>query len=307
MEFDLKVNSSSIVGSNCLMRSKLFVPGSRPSLFDKAALGPADVLSFDLEDSVLPDKKSEARAAVAGFLRQDSTVRNKIMIARVNEPGSEWFHSDIAMLVGPGLDIINLPKVESVDQINMAVDEISRIERSQGLTKETGILANIETPKGLRLAFEIATANPRVMGLQIGFTDFSRICGIDSRDKTALNSVRLSVRFAAAEAGIATFDGAFLDVNSPDLFRIDAEEARNFGFVGKSCIHPTQVPIANEVFSPDAGEVARAESILAAAAEKMQAGVGAFLHEGKMIDAPVISRAKSLVSRATAVREHSTK
>jgi citrate lyase subunit beta/citryl-CoA lyase len=211
------------------------------------------------------------------------------------------------MLVGPGLDIINLPKVESADQINMAVDEISRIERSQGLTKEIGILANIETPKGLRLAYEIATADPRVMGLQIGFTDFSRICGIDSRDKTALNSVRLSVRFAAAEADIVTFDGAFLDVKSPDLFRANAEEARDLGFVGKSCIHPTQVPIANEVFSPDAGDVARAESILAAAAENVQAGVGAFLHEGKMIDAPVISRARALVSRATALRENSTK
>jgi citrate lyase subunit beta/citryl-CoA lyase len=229
------------------------------------------------------------------------------MIARVNELGSEWFQADIEMLVGTGLDIINLPKVESADQVHMAVDEISRIERSQSLTKETGILANIETPKGLRLAFEIATANPRVMGLQIGFTDFSRVCGIDSRGRTALSSVRLSVRFAAAEAGIATFDGAFLDVKSPDLFRANAEEARDLGFVGKSCIHPTQVPIANEVFSPDAGEVARAESILAAALEKTQAGVGAFLHEGKMIDAPVISRAKALVSRATALREHSTK
>jgi citrate lyase subunit beta / citryl-CoA lyase len=289
------------------MRSKLFVPGSRPALFEKALLSAADVVSFDLEDAVVPDKKAEARASVASFLRGGPATDGKLVVVRVNELRSEWFRSDIEMLVGAGLDIINLPKVESREQILAAVDEISRTERIAGVTTETGLLANIETPKGLRLALEIATASHRVMGLQIGFADFSMGCGIDRREKTVLNAVRLAVRFAAAEAGIVAFDGAFLDVNDTDEFRTDALDARRLGFVGKSCIHPTQVPIANEVFSPDAEEIARAEFVLAAASQKTRDGIGAFLHDGKMIDNPVILQARAVVSRAALVREISPK
>lgn len=292
------VDSSSTFFSKQPMRSKLFVPGSRPELFAKALAGAADALAFDLEDAVVRERKSEAREAVAAFLRRHMAARDKLAIVRVNGSPGELFLRDIEAVVGAGLDIINLPKVESRDDILKAVDAIAKAEERSGLGRQVGILANIETPRGLRLAFEIATADPRVMGLQAGFMDFSLACGMTSQNKNALNAVRFAVRCASAEAGIAAFDTAFGDVKDSDAFRDEAQEARDLGFAGKSCVHPSQVPIANAVFSPGPEEIARAERILAAASEATERGVGAFVHEGQMIDNPVIAQARAMMTLA---------
>jgi len=280
------------------IRSKLFVPASRPELFPKAFLSDADALSFDLEDAVVDAKKAQARADIAAYLANPTLRSDKLTIVRVNGLATEYFTADIKALAGAGVDVINLPKVQCREDILRALDAITNAEAARQTTKSVGILANIETPKGLRLAFEIASADPRVIGLQLGFTDFSLACGIHSQNKTALNAVRLAIRLAAAEAGIATYDGAFPDVRNPDGYRSEAEEARDLGFAGKSCIHPSQIAIANEVFSPSAEEIARAEAILSAAGEADKRGVGAFLHAGKMIDAPIIARARGVMALA---------
>jgi citrate lyase subunit beta/citryl-CoA lyase len=261
-------------------------------------LSAADALSFDLEDAVIPGRKAEARGDVAAYLKNAQPIGGKIIIVRVNGLSSEFFGADVTALVGVGVDLINLPKVESREDILRALDAIRAAEHSLGAAKPIGILANIETPKGLRLAFQIATVDPRVMGLQLGFTDFSLACGIHSQNKTALNAVRLGIRFAAAEAGIPSYDGAFVDVKNLDAFRRDAEEARDLGFAGKSCIHPSQIAIANEVFAPNAAEIAQAASILAAADAANERGAGAFLHEGKMIDIPIVARARGVIALA---------
>lgn len=283
------------------MRSKLFVPGSRPELFAKAMAGSADSLSFDLEDSVVPARKAEARNSVASFLASRRDACDKLIVVRVNDVSSEWFADDIQAICGSGVDIINVPKVESPDEIVGVERAIQSFTGGSAEQREIALLANIETPKGLRLAFDIASASPRVMGLQIGFTDFSLSCGIDSQDKSALTAVRVGVRFASAELDILSLDGAFTDIKNLDAFRQDAEAARRLGFAGKSCIHPTQVAIANEVFSPQPEDVARARSILTAADSKTEQGVGAFMHEGKMIDKPIIARARALVAKASAI------
>ena len=280
------------------IRSKLFVPGSRPELFPKAMASAADAVSFDLEDAVLESRKGEARNEVARFLRESTGRRDKVVIVRVNALGGDLFGSDIEAVVGDGLDIINLPKVESREDILRTVEAIARAEERSGASGQTGILANIETPKGLRLAYEIASADPRVIGLQIGFTDFSLACGIESRNSVALNVVRLAVRFASAEAGIASYDGAFVDVKDGDGFRAEAEEARDLGCAGKSCIHPSQIAIANAVFSPRSADVVRAEALLAAAETSTANGAGSFVHEGKMIDLPILARARGVLTLA---------
>jgi citrate lyase subunit beta/citryl-CoA lyase len=177
-------------------------------------------------------------------------------------------------------------------------EAIAKAEEAAGLEQQIGILANIESPKGLRLAHEIAATHPRVMGLQLGFVDLSHAFGIRLPNPQALNTIRLAVRSAAAEAGIAAFDTAFANVKDAEAFRVDAEDACNLGFAGKSCIHPSQVAIANTVFSPTDEEVARAEALLQAAEEAKQQGMGAFMHEGGMVDMPIISRAQSVVKLA---------
>lgn len=274
------------------------MPGSRPELFPKAFAGGADAISFDLEDAVVPASKDQARRDVVAGLTGLVNDSDKVVIVRVNALSTDHFSADVAALAGVGADIINLPKVETRDDILRALDKISRTESLAGSAHQANILANIETPKGLRLALEIATADSRVIGLQLGFTDFSLACGIHPQDKTALNAVRVAIRFASAEAGIACYDGAFPDVKDVDAFRRECEEARNLGFAGKSCIHPSQVVIANDVFAPTAHEVARAVAIIDAASKATESGMGAFLHEGEMIDIPIVVRAQAVVALA---------
>jgi citrate lyase subunit beta / citryl-CoA lyase len=281
-----------------MIRSKLFVPGSRPELFEKAAGSAADALSFDLEDAVAQEMKAEARANVASFLQRATDFAGKIMIVRVNEISSPLFEADVEAIVNAGLDIINVPKLESADEVSNVIETIARAEKARGLNGKIGLLANIETPKGLRMAAEIAVADPRVVGLQIGFKDLLSRWGIESGDAVAQQYVRLQVRLAAAEAGIAAYDGAFTDVKQPDAFRAEAENARRMGFAGKTCIHPSQVPIANEVFAPRAAEIAHAEKVLAAATDAATRGSAVFTLDGQMIDEPIIAQARAVVALA---------
>ena len=282
-----------------MIRSKLFVPGSRPELFEKAAGSAADALSFDLEDAVAAEKKEEARKHIATFLSRAKDFPGKIMIVRVNVIASHLFEADVEAVVSAGANIIiNLPKVESAADVKKAVGTIAHAEKFTGPENKIGLLANIETPKGLRVAAEIAAADSRVMGLQIGFKDLLSQWGIDSRDATAQQVIRLQVRLAAAEAGIAAYDGAFTDIKQPDAFRAEAENARRMGFAGKSCIHPSQISIANEVFAPRAEEIAYAEKVLAAAREAAGRGAGVFTMDGQMIDEPIIAQARSVVALA---------
>lgn len=281
-----------------MIRSKLFVPGSRPELFEKATASAADALSFDLEDAVAQEKKAEARAHVASFLERSTAFAGKIMIVRVNEISSPMFDADVEAIIGPGLNIINVPKLESSDDVSKAAGTIARVEKTRGLNGKIGLLANIETPKGLRMAAEIAAADPRVVGLQIGFKDLLARWGIESGDPVAQQYVRLQVRLAAAEAVIAAYDGAFTDVKHPEAFRAEAENARRMGFAGKTCIHPSQIPIANEVFAPRAEEIAYAERVLAAARAAAGRGTAVFTLDGQMIDEPIIEQARAIIALA---------
>lgn len=285
-----------------LMRSKLFVPGSRPELFAKAAASAADALSFDLEDAVAGDRKAEARAAVAGFLRQRGKDDQKLVVVRANGWASGLIEADLDAIVGPGLDMLNLPMVESAEEIRDTAAALARREAAQGLSRPIPILANIETPKGFRLAAAIAAADPRVVGLQIGYADLFEPFGIERRDEAALGHVRVAIRLAAAEAGIAAFDGAFAGVSDPARFEAECLAAQRLGFSGKSCIHPTQIPIANRCFLPGPEAVARAKRVVEAADEAQRKGVGAYLVDGQMVDAPFVVRARAilaLVERAT--------
>src|SRR5262249_44859026 len=152
----------------------------------------------------------------------------------------EFFAADVEAVAGPGLDLITLPKVDATSDIHAAAEALARAERTYGLTRRIGILATIETPRALRRAAEIACADPRMAGLQIGYADLLEPLGIDRANQHAVQFTRVAVRFAAAEAGIAAYDGIVADVSRPDIFRAEAEAARRLGFTGMTCIHPTQ-------------------------------------------------------------------
>jgi citrate lyase subunit beta/citryl-CoA lyase len=281
------------------MRSKLFVPGSRPELFAKALAGAADAISIDLEDAVEEGRKAEARAMVGDLLRSmPPSSSDKIVIVRVNGLDSRHYEADLDAVVWPALDLLNLPKAESAVDILALAKALARRESERGMERHIGILATIESPRGLRHAAEIAAADHRVAGLQIGFADLFEPLAIDRRDKAAVHQVQLQVRLAAGEADVWAYDAAFTAVKDPDGFREEAERARRLGYIGKSCIHPTQVALANEVFRPADDEIAWALRVTEAAQEAKGKGIGAFLVDGRMIDAPFIRRAETMLAVA---------
>jgi citrate lyase subunit beta/citryl-CoA lyase len=279
------------------MRSKLFVPGSRPELFEKALASRADGVSFDLEDAVAESAKSAARHQLATFLGQLPHTE-KTLVVRINGLDSAHYLADLEALAGTRVDIVNLPKVESAAQILQLVADLERIERTASSAANIRILANIESPRGLRLAADIACAHPRVMGLQLGFADLLEPLGINRREATVIRQIQLSVRMAAGEANIAAYDAAFAAIKDPQAYHEEARYARGLGFTGKSCIHPTQIDMANEAFMPSAEEIDRAQRFVAAADEAEAAGVGAYQVDGQMVDAPFVVRARMILDQA---------
>ena len=263
-----------------LMRSKLFVPGSRPELFGKAMASAADALSFDLEDAVAPGRKAEARGNLATFLRQTARRPGRTMVVRVNAVGTEHFRPDMDAVVGPSLDLVNLPMVEEASAVIEAAAMLDRLEATGGV--RTGLLVNIETPKGLRKAAELAAAHDRVVGLQIGYADLLEPCGIERSDPAAIGQIRVMVRLAAAEANVAAYDGAFAAVNDPDGYRAECEAARRHGFAGKTCIHPSQIALANAAFLPSPAEIAWSHGASSRPRRRpRRSGLGAILVDGR--------------------------
>jgi citrate lyase beta subunit len=246
------------------MRSKLFVPGSRPELFAKALAGAADAISFDVEDSVPEDSKARAREQVAAFLRSGAAgFSGKLTIVRINALGSAHFEGDLMAFAGPQVALLNLPKAQCATDVRQAVAALESAERRNGVTRPIGLLVNIETARALRLAPEIAAAS-----------------------------------MACAESGKFAYDSAYPDVADAAGFRREAEQARKLGYVGKSCIHPQQVALANEVFGAATLDLDTARRIVAAAKDAAQAGRGAFLLDGRMIDLPFVKRAQAVLAEA---------
>jgi citrate lyase subunit beta/citryl-CoA lyase len=282
-----------------LMRSKLFVPASRPEFFAKALASEADAISFDLEDAVQESRKVEARRTLQTFLRETPPrSRGKVVIVRVNRLTTPHFEADIAAVTRPGVDMINLPKPESAEDVRAAAAVLARYETERGIERPIGILPNIESPRGLRLAAEIARAHPRVVGLQLGLGDLFEPFGIDRTDAVAVHGAQLAVRLAAAEAGLWACDTAYAAVKDADGFTREAEAARRLGYIGKSCIHPSQIALANAVFRPSDAEIAAALRVVEAARGAEANGVGAFLVDGRMIDGPFIKRAEAILGAA---------
>lgn len=284
-----------MAGLSALMRSKLFVPASRPELFAKAASSAADALSFDLEDAVIDARKESARAALAAYLGE--TIHRQLVVVRINGLHTRWCEEDVRAIAATRTDIINIPMTDTPETIIAVAALLERYEppAERGRIR---LLANIETPIAMHNALALARAHPRLMGLQIGYADLLEPCGIERTNQAALDHIRLTVRFAAAAAGVAAYDGAYFDVADQAGCQAESLAARRSGYAGKSCIHPSQIAIVNAAFSPTQAEIDRARRILAAAETAKANGVGAFTVDGVMIDEPFLPRARAMIEWA---------
>jgi citrate lyase subunit beta/citryl-CoA lyase len=282
------------------MRSKLFVPGTRPELFAKALASAADAICLDLEDAVSEPRKDEAREIVRQLLLAggDAASSQKTLIVRVNAMDTPHFERDVAAVAQAGVHLINLPKPQSPAHVRMAVEAVERAERANGMQVPIGLLLNIETPTALRTAAELALAHPRVSGLQLGLGDLFEPLGIARREPSAIRQAMFAVRIAAGEAGVYAYDGAFANIRDAEGYRAEAMLARDLGFLGKTCIHPSQIAIANEVFRPTDEEIVHACKVVEAAREADAKGIGAYVVDGKMIDIPFVIRARAIVESA---------
>lgn len=263
-------------------RSYLFVPGDRPDRFDKAAASGADRVILDLEDAVRPEAKAVARDAVAGWGSRAGAV------VRINGAESPWFADDLALLRDAGIVEVMIPKADP---------EVLRVVR-ETLGDDVEIIALIETVAGLLQLRQICSA-ARIGRLAFGNLDFSLDAGIDETDRE-LDPVRLQLvlesRFARLPAPI---DGVLPALNDPTALASGVRRARSLGFSAKLCIHPSQVASVNDGFLPNADEIAWATRVLAAIEG---AAGGAVSVDGKMVDRPVVERARALVAAEMAYK-----
>ncbi|RWL06445.1 MAG: CoA ester lyase [Mesorhizobium sp.] len=279
-------------------RSLLFVPAHIPRLVETAHQRGADGIILDLEDSVPQDQKGQARRqlpeSVAKVARNGASV-----LVRVNR-GLRILVGDLDAAVIEGIDALVLPKTESAEWVSEIANAVSELERERNLTPG-GIrfLAQIETPGALQRLAAIAAAHPRMVAMALGPEDFSAaVGGVPEFD--LLLTPNLSVLFAARAAGLLPlgFIGSIGEFSDTDKLREAVAHARRLGFAGALAIHPAQVAIFNEAFSPSAHEVEWARDVVAAENDAAARGLAAFSLNGKMVDPPVVRRAYEILALA---------
>jgi citrate lyase subunit beta/citryl-CoA lyase len=272
------------------LRSLLFAPASRPDLVEKALGRGADAVIVDLEDSVPVAEKEAARANVALAREAGCPV-----YVRVNGPGTEWIRDDLAVAAAAEATGVMIPKVETVD-------EVAAIDAELAPPLELVLL--IESALGVLNAHALAKASPRVASLCCASGEAGDLAAdLGTRDASGLLYARSQVLLAARAAGIAfPLDGVFMAIHDLDGLRADAELARNLGYTGKALIHPAQIPVVHEVFTPSDEEVARQRRFVEAFDEAVAAGSASITVDGTMVDYAVAHRARQILELAEAVR-----
>lgn len=282
-------------------RSILYVPGNVPKFIDKAHERGADCILVDLEDSVTAAEKSTARAMLPETMRK--VVRGGADVAvRINRP-MRLAIPDIEAAVRPGLSALFITKTEGVQHLRLLDEAVSELERERGMpVGSVGFSAMIEHPRALAELNDIAERAPRVIAMMLGGEDFALETGSIPSDESLELPKRL-VAFAAQAHGVAMIGilGTVADYSDPAAYKKSAERARRFGFSGGTCVHPGLVQALNEAFTPSADDVAYAKKLIAADEKAAAEGRGSFTVDGKMIDIPVIDRARRLLARHDAI------
>lgn len=310
-------------------RSKLFVPGSQIKFFEKAANGPADTICLDLEDAVAPADKDQARANIVQALNEVD-FKDKLVTVRINGLDTGWCYRDVIDLVergGERLDGIMIPKVGTASDVYSIDWLMTQASRAVGRKKKIGIELLIETVLGLTNIDAICAASSRSESIHFGSADYAASQGMRTTNIGGGNADYVMLLDkdgekererhwndlwhyplfrmvqAARAHGLTPIDGPFGEFSDPDGFRTQSMRTAILGCEGKWAIHPSQVALANEVYTPPAKEVEKAEAILAAMKKAQEEGSGAATYKGGLIDAASVRQAQVIVSQMQMIRE----
>jgi citrate lyase subunit beta/citryl-CoA lyase len=292
-----------------LRRSELSTPASNERMMKKAAASEADLVLLDLEDSVAPEEKAAARTkAIQALTTLDWGKKTRAV--RINDLESEYAYQDIITVVeeaGEHLDILIVPKVKSGKDVWWVDLLLTQIEKRLKRTKQIGLEVLIEEVEAMLHVEEIARASSRLEALIFGPADYSASQGMDSEviegslagyPGDPWHYARNKIAIAARAAGIDAIDGAYPDFSNAEGYRRECTHSHILGFVGKWAIHPSQIAIANQIYSPSQEEVARARKLDAAYQEALDRGVGAIAVDGKMIDVAIIRSLRTTLQKA---------
>lgn len=288
-----------------MLRSLLFLPGNNPNMLANGDILGADAIIFDLEDAVAPDEKDAARVLVRNCLKT-MDFHGITTIVRINAMDSDgYWREDVAELIPFRPDMILLPKVNEQGEITRLSDYIAELETANGLAiGRTSIIPLIETALGVEQSFAIAKADKRVGALFLGAEDLTAdLHCVRTAESTEIFYSRSRVVLAARAAGIEAIDTPFTDINDAEGNRRDAEFAKSLGFSGKAAISPRHVKTINQVFSPTAEEIEYAHEVLEAIKAAEGQGKGAISLYGKMIDKPIVIRARQVLTIEQRLRE----
>jgi citrate lyase subunit beta/citryl-CoA lyase len=275
----------------------MYVPANVPRFVAKAAAAGADAIILDLEDSVPPAEKAVARDALAPAVPAIQAAGADVTV-RINRP-LRLAVADIAASVAAGADALLITKVMGPEHVRLVAGLLEELEAERGPGRTTRLLPVIEGPEAALCMPAIAAAHPRVCGMLVGAEDLATETGA-AADDALIVLVKRQMVLATRAAGVAAFGtlGTVANFRDPDAVRDVAAQARRSGFTGATCIHPALVPVLNDAFSPSAAELDLARRQIAANETAMAEGRGSFTVDGRMVDEPVIRRARRLLAQA---------
>ena len=287
-----------------VLRSLLFVPGNRPDMLQKARTLPADVLVPDMEDSVPMAEKARAREVIASVL-PDLAQAERRVVPRPNALDTGLLEDDLVAVVGPHIYGVTVGKVASAWDVEQIVSIIETLERRAGLRSGiVKLIPWIETARAIVNAYEICTASPRVIAVAFGAEDFTNDMDIQRSDEGAeINYPRTVIGVAAKASDVVALDTPYVNFRDPEGHLRDIQVARRLGFRGKFAIHPAQLEAINAMFAPSSEEIEYARRVVRSFEEAEAAGKGTTSLDGKMIDVPIVRRARSLLARAEAIAQ----
>ncbi|MCD6383601.1 MAG: HpcH/HpaI aldolase/citrate lyase family protein, partial [Thermoplasmata archaeon] len=260
-----------------LRRSRLYVPGNNPSMLVNAGVYGADVLTFDLEDSVSPQEKLPARLLVGELLREDSIDfgRSEVTV-RINPLNTPYGEKDLEEIVSERLEGVYLPKTESAEDVKKLDEKLAALERERGLEEgRIKIFAIIETARGVMNALEIAQSSERLEGITIGGEDLTADLGGErTPDGSTLFTARQLILLAARAAGVQALDTVYSDIKDLDGLYEEAVKVRRMGYDGKAAIHPSQIEVIHRAFTPTEEDIDYAKRVVEALEEAKRQGSG---------------------------------